>query len=72
MIAPWGESAIAVQKVGIHVKSISYMAAEGFAAATNSFIAQNYGAHLFDRSRKGYSMDSLIFCRYFLKLPENG
>ena len=55
IIAAWGETAIAVQKVGIHVESVSYMAAEGFAAATNSFIAQNYGAGQLDRARKGYS-----------------
>lgn len=55
IIAVWGETAIAVQKVGIQVESISYMAADGFAAATNSFIAQNYGAKQYDRSKKGYS-----------------
>ena len=55
IIAAWGETAIAVQKVGIQVESISYMAADGFAAATNSFIAQNYGAKQYDRSKKGYS-----------------
>lgn len=55
IIAVWGETAIAVQKVGIQVESISYMTADGFAAATNSFIAQNYGARQLDRSRKGYT-----------------
>ena len=55
IIASWGETAVAVQKVGIQVEAISYMAAEGFSAATNSFIAQNYGAHQFDRAKKGYS-----------------
>ena len=55
IIAYWGETAIAVQKVGIQVESISYMAADGFAAATNSFIAQNYGAHQMDRAKKGYT-----------------
>ena len=54
IIAGWGEAAVAVQKVGIQVESISYMSADGFASATNSFIAQNYGARQFDRSRKGY------------------
>lgn len=54
IIAAWGETAIAVQKVGIQVESISYMSADGFSAATNSFIAQNYGAKQYERSRKGY------------------
>lgn len=55
IIAAWGETAIAVQKVGIQVESISYMAADGFAAATNSFIAQNYGAKQLERSKRGYT-----------------
>ena len=54
IIAAWGETAMAVQKVGVQIESISYMAADGFASATNSFIAQNYGAGQYDRSRKGY------------------
>ena len=54
IIAVWGETAVAVQKVGIQVESISYMTADGFAAATNSFLAQNYGAKQFDRAQKGY------------------
>ncbi len=54
IIVAWGETAIAVQKVGIQVESISYMAADGFSAATNSFIGQNYGAKQFERSKKGY------------------
>ena len=54
IIAAWGETAVAVQKVGIQVEAISYMTADGFASATNSFIAQNYGARQYDRSRKGY------------------
>ncbi len=54
IIATWGEMAIAVQKVGIQVESISYMAADGFAAATSSFIAQNYGAKQYHRSKEGY------------------
>ena len=55
IIAAWGETAIAVQKVGIQVEAISYMTADGFASATSSFIAQNYGAAQYKRARKGYS-----------------
>lgn len=54
IIAAWGETAIAVQKVGIQIESISYMAADGFSVATNSLIAQNYGAKQFNRAREGY------------------
>ena len=55
IIAAWGETAIAVQKVGIQVEAISYMTADGFASATSSFIAQNYGAAQYQRARKGYT-----------------
>lgn len=54
IIAAWGETAVAVQKVGIQVEAISYMTADGFASATSSFIAQNYGAAQYQRARKGY------------------
>ncbi len=54
MIAGYGDAAVAVQKVGSQIESISWMTADGFAAAVNSFIAQNYGAGNWARIRKGY------------------
>lgn len=54
-IAGYGDAAVAVQKVGSQIESISWMTADGFAAAVNSFIAQNYGAGYHARIRKGYS-----------------
>ncbi|MEG0190750.1 MAG: MATE family efflux transporter [Lachnospiraceae bacterium] len=54
LIAGWGDAAVAVQKVGSQIESISWMTADGFAAAINSFIAQNYGADKKERIKKGY------------------
>lgn len=54
LIAGFGDSAVAVQKVGSQIESISWMTAEGFAAAVNSFVAQNYGADNIKRVKKGY------------------
>lgn len=54
VISGWGEAAIAAQKVGSQVESISWMAAEGFSSSINAFIAQNYGADNRERVRKGY------------------
>ena len=54
IIAMWGEVAVAVQKVGVQIESISYTAAEGFSMATNSFLAQNYGAEKYERAKEGY------------------
>ena len=53
-VASWGDLAIAAQRVGSQVESISWMTAEGFGAAMNSFVAQNYGARKYDRVKKGY------------------
>lgn len=53
MIAGWGDAAVAVQKVGSQIESISWMTAEGFGSAVNAFTAQNYGAGKKDRVKKG-------------------
>ena len=53
LVAHWGDSAVAVQKVGSQIESISWMTADGFAAALNSFVAQNYGAGNLDRAKRG-------------------
>lgn len=54
LIAGWGDAAVAVQKVGSQIESISWMTAEGFGSAVNSFTAQNYGAGKKERVRQGY------------------
>lgn len=54
LIANFGDAAIAVQKVGIQVEAISWMTADGFSVAVNSFIAQNYGAGNLKRTIQGY------------------
>ena len=54
VISEWGEAAIAAQKVGSQVESLSWMAAEGFSSSINAFTAQNYGADNRERVRKGY------------------
>lgn len=56
LIAGWGDDAVAVQKIGSQIESISWMTAEGFSAAVNSFIAQNVGAKKMDRVKQGYSV----------------
>lgn len=54
LIAGWGDAAVAVQKVGSQIESISWMMAGGFSTAVNAFIAQNYGAGKVKRIHKGY------------------
>lgn len=54
LIAGFGDAAVAVQKVGSQIESISWMTADGFAAAVNSFVAQNYGAGNIQRVKNGF------------------
>ncbi|MCR0223722.1 MATE family efflux transporter [[Clostridium] innocuum] len=60
LIAGWGDAAVAVQKVGSQIESISWMTAEGYAAALNSFVAQNHGAKNIDRIREGYRLSMIV------------
>lgn len=54
IIADWGPLAIAVQKVGSQIESISWMTSDGFSSALNAFTGQNYGANKYDRVKRGY------------------
>ena len=54
MVSAYGAQAVATQRVGGQIESISWNTADGFAAALNAFIAQNYGAGKMERVRKGY------------------
>ena len=57
-ISDFGEAAIAVQKVGGQIESISWNVADGFATAMNAFAAQNFGAGKMDRVKKGYKVSA--------------
>ena len=54
MVSGFGAEAIATQRVGGQIESISWHTADGFAAALNAFTAQNYGAGKMNRVKKGY------------------
>ena len=54
VVASFGPVAIAVQKVGSQIESISWMTAGGFASALTAFTGQNYGAKKYDRVREGF------------------
>ena len=54
MVSGFGDGAIAVQRVGGQIESVSWNTADGFAAAMNAFAAQNYGAGNMERVKKGY------------------
>ena len=54
VLTRFGDTAVAVLRVGGQIESISWMTADGFAAAINSFVGQNYGAGQYGRVKKGY------------------
>ena len=53
IVAVWGPVAIAAQKVGTQIESISFMTADGMASAMSSFVGQNIGAKQGERVKKG-------------------
>ncbi len=54
IIASWGPNAIAAQKIGLQIESITFMTVGGLFGATSSFIGQNYGAKNQERLIEGY------------------
>lgn len=56
MVSGFGAGAIATQRVGGQIESVSWNTADGFASALNAFTGQNYGAGKSDRIRKGYQI----------------
>lgn len=54
IISVYGPEAIAAQKLGGQIESISWMTASGYSTAISAFVGQNYGAKKFERILKGY------------------
>lgn len=52
--AGYGESAVAVQRVGSQIESLSWLITGGFSSAITAFVGQNYGARKWARIRRGY------------------
>lgn len=57
LIAGWGDAAVAVQKVGSQIESISWMTADGFASAVNAFTAQKFWS-----GKKGENSPRILYC----------
>lgn len=54
IIAIFGSDAIAAQKIGLQIESITYMVIGGLHGAVAAFIGQNYGAKKYNRVKEGY------------------
>ena len=64
MIAKYGSDAIAAQKIGLQIESVTYMVIGGLNGAILSFTGQNYGAKKYDRILKGYNSSLCIGLTY--------
>lgn len=78
MVSVFGEGAVAVQRVGGQIESLTWNTGDGFGAAMNAFAAQNYGAGRPDRVRKGYDWSVIAMVVWgglvgaaFLLFPES-
>lgn len=59
-VAAWGADAIAAQKVGSQIESLSWLIGGGFASAVTAFIGQNYGAGKWARIHRGFRVSAVI------------
>ena len=63
MVSGFGDGAIAVQRVGGQIESLSWNTADGFGSALNAFMGQNYGAGKKTESNRGYHISiRLLIC----------
>jgi putative MATE family efflux protein len=55
MVSAWyGQTAVAVQRVGSQIESLSWLIGGGFSSAVTAFVGQNFGARRWGRIRHGY------------------
>lgn len=60
IIVTFGDAAIAVQRIGGQIESLTWMTAEGFSYAMSAFTSQNYGAGNYERVKKGFTTATLM------------
>ncbi|RBP63796.1 putative MATE family efflux protein [Alkalibaculum bacchi] len=64
IIASFGSDAIAAQKIGLQIESVTYMVTGGLSGAMAAFTGQNYGAKKYDRILEGYRSASKLSIFY--------
>lgn len=53
LVANWGATPIAAQKIGSQIEALSWLTAGGFSTAISTYVGQNYGAGKTERIHKG-------------------
>jgi putative MATE family efflux protein len=66
IIAIFGSNAIAAQKIGLQIESITYMVIGGLNGAIAAFTGQNFGARKYERIKEGYATAIKIGAVYSL------
>ncbi|MCL2166524.1 MAG: MATE family efflux transporter, partial [Clostridiales bacterium] len=59
VVSGFGADALAVQRVGLQIESLSWLIGGGFGSAMTAFVGQNYGAGEWKRIEKGFHAASL-------------
>jgi len=59
IVAGWGVTPMAVQRVGSQIESLSWLIGGGFASAVTAFMGQNYGAGKWRRIHEGIRISML-------------
>ncbi len=63
-VAEFGVDAMAVQRIGAQIESLSWLIAGGFGSAVTAFVGQNYGSGKWDRIHKGFRISSGLMTVY--------
>ena len=66
IIVTFGDAAVAIQRIGGQIESVTWMTAEGFSYAMSAFTSQNYGAGNYGRVRKGFNTGTAMMTIYGL------
>ena len=65
-VAYFGAGAIAAQRVGTQIESLTWLVGAGYASAFRAFVGQNYGANEIDRLKKGYRLSTIVMALWGL------
>lgn len=64
IIVTFGDAAIAIQRIGGQIESLTWMTGEGFSYSMSAFTSQNYGAGNYERVRKGFSTGTAMMTAF--------
>jgi len=60
MISPFGQTALAVGRIGSQIESLSWLLAGGYGSALTAYMGQNYGSSQWSRIRRGFNISMAV------------